>query len=293
MRVISIAVAALSIAAMSHSIALAEENSSLANAIKGLEATVDFYPKPWPLVNLISPGVLSVALTGESPPMDFIDTSTGELTGAVHDLYQKIGEDLGLEVQFTKLAFAGTLPGLKANSFDIACAGAAWTAERLGSQDFHMTSPIGVNGTLGVTTKSTGITSWNDTAGKRLGGVTGEVFLRDAREKLQGLAEVTEFPGSAESLLALSNGQVDFIVQNMTVINHMLKNAPNKDDLVLIGPPLSIYPTALCVNPRETDLLKAVNLLLANYRSDGTLKQLYEKYGGVPEVVDVLKSIGY
>lgn len=277
----------------SATIASAQESQSIAGAIKGLEATVDFYPKPWPLDDLVKPGVLSVALTGESPPMDFVDPKTGELAGVANDLYKKIAQDLGLEIEITKIAWAATLPGLSANRFDVACAGAAWTTERLGSADFHMTSPVGVNGTLALTTKETGITNWEQTQGKRLGGVRGEVFLQDARTRLKGLAGVTEFPGSAESLLALSNGQVDFIVQNMTVVNHMLMNAPSKDDLVVIGPPLSVYPTALCVNPRGADLLEAINLLLANYRSDGTLKAMYAKYGGVPEVVDVLKSLGY
>lgn len=269
------------------------EEAPLAAAIRGLEATVDFYPKPWPLKNLVTPGTLSVALTGGSPPMDFIDPTTGELTGIVHDIYLKLAEDLGLKHEFTKIAWAGSLPGLSANRFDMACAGAAWSTERLGSHDFHMTSPVGVNGTIGITLKSSGIVSWSDTEGKTMGGVSGEVFLRDATENLPGLKEVIEFPGPTESLLALGNGQVDFIVQNMTNANFMLANAPFKDDLTFVGPPIRIYPVALCVNPREADLLKAVNLLLANYRSDGSLRELYKKYGGVHEVLDVLNRIGY
>lgn len=286
-------VAALSFVATALFSASAAEQSALAEAIKGLQAKVDFYPKPWPLKNLVKPGVLSVALGGGTPPEDFVDPSTGELTGALHDLYIKVGEDLGVQVEFTKIAWASMLPGLKANRFDMACTGAAWTGERLGTRDFHMTDPVGVNGTLALTTKDTGITTWEQTQGKRLGGVTGEIFLQDALKHLKGIGEVTEFPGSNENLLALVNGQVDFIVQNMTVLNHMITNAPSKDNLVVIGPPLTVYPTALCVNPRETDLLKAVNLLLANYRSDGTLKELLLKYNGVPEVVDILRSIGY
>jgi ABC-type amino acid transport substrate-binding protein len=54
-----------------------------------------------------------------------------------------------------------------------------------------------------------------------------------------------------------------------------------------------IYPGGLCINPREADLAKAVNLLLANYRADGTLRAIFVKYGVPPEVIDQLKAIGY
>jgi ABC-type amino acid transport substrate-binding protein len=285
--------AALLIAALPLAPALGQENSAIAAAVAKVDAIVDFYPKPWPLKNLVKPGVLTVALTGESPPGDFIDPKTGAHAGHVHDLYLQIAADLGLKPEFTKIAWAGTLPGLKANRFDMGCAGASWTTARLASEDFHLTSPITVNGTIGLANKAANIATWEQTKGKQLGGVKGELYLEDARKKLAGLGGVTEFPGAPEAFLALENGQVDFVASNISVINNALKNSPNKDNLVVIGPPLGVYPQSLCVNPRETDLLNAVNVLLGNYRANGTLKKLYVKHGAMPELLDVLKNIGY
>ncbi len=270
-----------------------DAGAALSRAIAGVQATVDFYPKPWPLKNLVKPGVLTVALTGESPPGDYVDPKTGELAGHIHDLYEQIAKDLGLKAEFTKISWAGSLPGLKANRFDMACAGASWTTERLSSEDFHMTDPMTLSGTMGLATKRSGVTSWADMKGKRLGGVKGELYLLDARKKLADVAGVTEFPGAPESLLALQNGQIDLLASNISVVAYMVKTAPNKEDLVVVGPPLSVYPQSLCVNPRETDLLKAVNVLLGNYRADGTIKRLFEKHGALPELLDLLKGIGY
>ena len=262
-------------------------------AMGEIKAVVDFFPKPWPMKNLVKPGTLTVTVTGEAPPGDFVDPKTGELTGFIHDLYLKIGSDLGLPVEFVKLPFVSSLPGLKANRFDMACASAAWTTARLGSDDFIMSSPIAVSGLLALTNKSSGISSWEGMAGKRLGGVQGEIYLQDAKRKLPDIGGVTEFPGAPDMVLALQNQQVDVVVTNSTIIRFILQTAPNAADLVVIGPAQAIYPGGLCINPRETDLAKAVNLLLANYRADGTLKTIYAKYSVPMSIVDQLKAIGY
>ena len=262
-------------------------------AMGELKTVVDFYPKPWPMLHLVKAGTLTVTVTGEAPPGDFIDPKTGELSGFIHDLDLKLGADLGLPVEFVKLPFVSSLPGLKANRFDLACASAAWTTARLGSGDFIMSDPIAVSGLLALTMKSSGVTDWASVSGKRLGGVQGEIYLQDAKRLLPGLGPLTEFPGAPDMMLALQNGQVDVVVTNSTIVRFILQTMPDKADLVVIGPAKAIYPGGLCINPREADLAKAVNVLLANYRADGTLKAIYAKYGVPTTIVDQLKAIGY
>ena len=269
----------------------AQDNNIFTAALDGLNGVIEDYPKPWPLNNLVKPGVLTVAMSGDNPPADFVDKSTGNLTGFVHELYLQLGTDLGLEVEFVRISFSGQLPGLKANRFDMACSGAGWTTQRLGSQDFFLTSPIAINGSLGLTRKDTGIAGWDDVEGKRLVGASGEISLEHG--KSLPIGSVIEVPGQPEALLALVNRQADFIVNNIGSILFMQKNAPNKDDLVVFGPLMKPYAQGLCVNPAEPDLLQAVNVLLGNYRARGYLRELYEKYDAPVEVVDLLKTFGY
>ncbi len=287
-------IGALAVAALVSTGSLAQsvdiDMSSLFKGTKG----VDFYPKPWPLKNLVKPGTLTVGMTGTSPPKDFIDPKTGELTGVSIDLYKELASDLGLKVEFVKLDFAGILPGLAANRFDMGVGGCSYTKDRLASSDFFITSPHTVSANIGLTLKSTGIKSWADTKGKRMGAITGEIESTDAKNKLKdGLAQVIEYPGNPEAMLAMANGQVDFIVSGVTSIKNALATSPIKDRLSAITPPLTAFPQGLCVNPRQGDLLKAANLLLGNYRADGKLKALFAKYGADTTVVDTLKEIGY
>ena len=249
------------------------------------------YPKPWPLKNLIKPGVLTVGTTGASPPRTFVDPATGKLTGSYVDLFGKLAEDLGLTVEFVQLEWAGILPGLAAGRFDMACDGASWNPERLGSDQFLMTAPTGLNATVGLTLKSSGVASF-DQGGFSLGGVRGEIYFEGAKAKLAG-AESVEFPGLQESLLGLQNGQAQVVVMNLSNALNVLETAPNKDDLAMIGPALQVFPQSLCVNPKEPDLLVAVNTLLGNYRADGTLSKLIGKYTGSTAEVDLLGRIGY
>jgi ABC-type amino acid transport substrate-binding protein len=249
-------------------------------------------PKPWPLKKLVTPGKLTVGTTGSSPPRTFVDPASGQLTGSYVDLFKKIGADLGLEVEFVRLEWAGILPGLAANRFDLACDGASWTAERLSSSQFLMTSPTAVNATVAITRKDTGIKTFDDAKGKALGGVRGEVYFEGAKKALPA-AKSTEFPGLSESLIGLQNGQVDLVALNLANALNVLATAPNKAELVLVGPALEVFAQGLCVNPNQPDLLVAVNTLLGNYRTDGTLKALIGKYTTSTAEVDMLARIGY
>lgn len=270
----------------------AQEDTAAFAAILGPPKPFDSYPKPWPLAHLVTPGKLTIGTTGASPPRTFVDPASGELTGSYVDLFKKIAADLGLQPEFVKLEWSGILPGLATNRFDLACDGGSWTKERLGSQQFLMTSPTSINATVAITRADSGIKTFADAKGKPIGGVRGEVYFEDAKKALPDSAQ-TEFPGLPESMLGLQNGQVDLVAMNLSSALDVLHSAPNKDQLKLVGPALQVFAQSLCVNPREPDLLVGVNTLLGNYRTDGSLKALIAKYGSLPAEVELLSRIGY
>ena len=271
--------------------AKAQDSNAFAAAM-GTTKGFDNLPKAWKLKSLVKDGVLTIGTTGAAPPRTFVDPATSKLTGSYVDLFSKIGADLGLKVNFVQIEWAGILPGLAANRFDLACDGASWTPERLSSDQFLLTSPTAVNATVLLTRKDTGIKSLADAKTAELGGVRGENYFEGAKKALPD-APATEFPGFQESLIGLANGQVKVVAMNLSNALNVLSTAPNKDDLALAGTALQVYPQGLCVNPKEPDLLVAVNALLGNYRADGSLKALVGKYGDSTDEVDLLKSIGY
>lgn len=290
-RLTIIAAAAAAAFAVAQEPAAAEDDEAFAAAIGEPQAFAGL-PAAWTFRNLVKDGTLTVGTTGAAPPRTFVDPATSELTGSYVELFRKLGADLGLKVEFVQLEWAGILPGLAADRFDLACDGASWTAERLGSDQFLLTSPTAVNATVAITRKDTGIRTFEDAKTADLGGVRGENYFEGAKAALPD-APATDFPGLQESLIGLQNDQVKLVAMNLSNALNVLETAPNKDDLALVGPALQVFPQGLCVNPQEPDLLVAVNVLLGNYRADGTLKALVGKYNTSTAEVDLLGRIGY
>jgi ABC-type amino acid transport substrate-binding protein len=255
--------------------------------------TVEFYPRPWPLNNLVNPGTLTVGITAQTPPGSFTDPETGEFAGSRIELWRKLADDLELEIEFVRLDWPGILPGLAANQFDMACEGAGWREERLGSDEFLMSRPISVGATVFVVRNDSGIESSADITGKILGGVKGQADFESGKAAVENPSEIVELSGKPEAILALLNGQMDAFATDLISGQFLIKESPRGDELIIIGPPANLVLEGMCVNIREPDLLQAVNVLLTNYKVDGTYAALEREFYGSDEHVELLSVFGY
>lgn len=254
-----------------------------------LNVTIDA-PK-WQLNNLIEPGKLIIATTAKTQKETFIGDD-GNLQGARIDLWAKMAADLGLKADFVKVDWAGVMPGLAANRFDLGCEGASWTNERLTSKDFFLTRPVKVQVNVAVVRKDSGIKTFADMKDKKLGGVKGEIELKALLTKT-GAADDTalSLPGVTEARLALLNKQIDVFGTGLHAAVAVM-DGPDGDKFMIVSEPTSVGVGGFCVNGREPDLLNAVNFLMAKYRADGTIKALNEKWG-LPDTSDLLVKLGY
>ena len=269
-----------------HAVPAAAESIDVSALKVSLEA-----PKPWPMKNLISPGKLIIATTAKTQKETFIGAD-GKLQGARIDLWTKMAEDLGLKPEFVMLDWAGVIPGLAANRFDLGCEGASWTNERLTSSDFFMTRPIKVQVNVALVRKDSGIKTFADMAGKKLGGVKGENELKTLTTKLNTTEDkALALPGVTESRLALMNKQIDVYGTGLHAAVAVMEG-PEGDKFAIVSEPTSVGVGGFCVNRREPDLLNAVNFLIAQYRADGTIKALNDKWG-LPDTSELLGKLGY
>lgn len=248
-------------------------------------------PKPWPMHHLVQPGTLTVAITAKTPPESFT-TPGGQYEGSRVALFRKIAADLGLKIDFVRIDWPGVLPGLIANRFDMACEGALWNNERLTSDQFLLTRPVSVTGVVAIVRADSGIKTWTDVNGHVLGGVRGEDEFAAAQKAVKA-SSTLGLPGRPEGLLAVLNHQISAFALNVSTAKALVDQSPRKKELAIIGPVLDMVPQSLCVNRREADLLEAVDILMTNYRVDGTLAAIEQKYSGSAEAVDLLSSIGY
>lgn len=230
--------------------------------------------------NLIKQGTLIVGTTGASPPSTMYDQS-GNLIGLDIDLANRIAEDLGLEIEFVTLDWAGMLAGVQAGRFDMVASSVARTPERAESADFLISAPYVVNGVgAAVREDNTEIAAWEDLCGKTVGIVQGAVQINTVRAHLGEACaiETREYPGWTELLLDLQNGRIDALVGNYITPAYMITSANRP--LTLLPETLALAGNALVIRKENPELAQEVDALIAQYQEDGTLQAISEPWLG-------------
>jgi polar amino acid transport system substrate-binding protein/cystine transport system substrate-binding protein len=224
---------------------------------------------------LVSPGTLTIATTGNAPPLSLIGAD-GQLAGFDIALCTKIAEKLGLTPKFVRVDFAATIPGLKANRFDMICSAVARTPARLESRDLFMSEPTIENFSTLVVKDGSRIAAVADARNHRVGVVRGGQEGKLLEEIFGSEITITSYPGIAEELLDLRNGRIDAVAMNFTTASHHVASHP---ELHVITPGfvkegVSPYTHGLVVSRSQPALLEAVNAQIKTMRGDGSLDTL-------------------
>ena len=148
-----------------------------------------------------------------------------------------------------------------------------------------------------IVKKDSGINSWNDMAGKTLGGAAGEAELMEAEAHLKELGvavkESLGFPGGLEARQALLNGQVDAVAGDSAELLYYINSAPEAAALALVaGDPISIVPSGTVLRNQNTALIAAINCEIKNQLADGTMAALAKQWFGSSQSVDNLLKLG-
>ncbi|WP_246529531.1 substrate-binding periplasmic protein [Microvirga zambiensis] len=224
---------------------------------------------------LASPGTLTIATTGNAPPMTQIGPD-GQLAGFDIALCAKIADKLGLSPKFVRVDFAATIPGLKAKRFDMICSAVARTPARLESQDLFMSEPTIENFTTLVVKKGGAITAVADARNRRVGVVRGGQEGKLLEELFGSEITISSYPGIAEELLDLKNGRIDAVAMNFTTASHHVATTP---EFLVVTPGfvkegVSPYTHGLVVSRGQPALLQAVNAQIKKMQGDGSLDAL-------------------
>lgn len=81
-------------------------------------------------------GVLKVGTEAFYPPFEYLDEDNTTVIGVDIDLFNAIGEELGLTVEVTNMAFDGLLPALDTKRIDVVAAAMTDTTARQAKYDF-------------------------------------------------------------------------------------------------------------------------------------------------------------
>lgn len=222
-------------------------------------------------VETVEDGVLIMSTNAAFPPYEMTNDA-GEFEGIDVEMAGEIAKRLGLELQIDDMDFGAALLAVQQGKSDIAMAGITITEDRLVNMDFSNTYANGVQSV--IVPEGSDITSPDDLAGKLVGvqrGTTGYTFCIDEF----GEDAVAPFDNGNTAVQNLVSGKVDAVV---------IDNAPAQE-YVAANPGLTILDTAFAdedyaigVAKGNTQLLDAINSILAEMEADGTTQAIIDKY---------------
>jgi polar amino acid transport system substrate-binding protein len=226
-------------------------------------------------VELVKAGQLTTCTHLPYPP--FQSEIDGKVQGFDVALIDLVAKDLGVKQVIRDTPFENFKTGAFLNSgeCDLAAAGMTITDERKKNVDFS--DPYFDATQAVLADKGAGIGSFADLKGKKVGAqaqTTGEDYA-----KSQGLDPVS-FESSDAVLNGLRSGQVDAVVIDYPVVQGWLKDKANADAFEVADNINTGEQYGFTVRKGNTKLLAAVNKALSEARSDGTYRELYEKWIG-------------
>ncbi len=229
-------------------------------------------------------GVLHIGDDFTFDPYEYMDDD-GNPTGYDFEIWQKIAEDLEVELEYDDLAFSGIFAGLEAGKFDVAACSCSITAERM--EQYNFCYPVASSEFCIVKrADDDSINAVEDLSGKTVGAQLGsspetaaEEFSKQLEETAgEGLAGVKEYDVSTNAFLDLKNGNIDAVCESYVVCQQQLE--ANGEALEIVGSVSKPVYASFAFRKADQELLDYVNSEIAKFKEDGTLAKLQEKYFG-------------
>ena len=227
------------------------------------------------LSNIQSSGKLIVALEGAWQPWSYHDESD-TLVGYDVEVSRAIAEKLGVEPEYVESDWDSLFAGLDAGRYDIVCNGVEVTDERAKTYDF--TEPYGyIHTALAVRKDNEDIKSFEDLAGKTTANSPASTYMELAESygaTVQGIDTLEE------TIQLLTAGRIDATLNADVSFYDYLNVHPDANFKLVAQTEEASHVAIPVLKSDDTSFLDALNSAIEALRTDGTLKELSEKYFG-------------
>lgn len=242
-------------------------------------------------------GKLVVATNCEFEPFEYLDDN-GNPTGIDMDIAAALAKELGLTLEINDMPFESVVASVASGTCNIGIAGLTVNAERLESVDFTQTYfsssqvVIAKSGDSILDVVVEDLEDEDEVAskvaliesalnGKRIGvqnGTTGYSYVSGDSDNYEGVAGATAvgYPSGALAVQAMLNGQVDYVIIDKVPAEKLVaaNDGTELSNVVLTG-----EDYAFAVKKGNTEFLNKVNAALTKLIADGTIEEIFQKYG--------------
>ncbi|WP_027177502.1 ABC transporter substrate-binding protein [Maridesulfovibrio bastinii] len=216
-------------------------------------------------------GEISFAMSGGYPPFNFYNTKN-QLVGFDVDVAREVAKRLDLKFKPVTTEWSGIIEGLRSGTYDAILGSMAATAER--KKVVNFSTPYYYSGAQLIVSSTSDYTSNSELAGKTIGVVTGTTFTEDAKKL--GAGDIKLYKDDTQTLTELDSGAVDAVITDRVVGANAMNSGKFK--IKLFGAPLRSEDIAVAFKKGDDTLLDAVNKVITEMHTDGTLSKISMKW---------------
>ncbi|MBN9259090.1 MULTISPECIES: transporter substrate-binding domain-containing protein [unclassified Mesorhizobium] len=251
----------------------------LAGIVLMLAALVPSIASAQSVEDIIARGKLIVAIDTTTPPYGFLDADL-KPTGFDIEVANKMGEALGVPVEFVTVTSPGRIPALLTKQVDAVISIFSITPQRAIQIDYSI--PYAGQSAVVIAPKSVAIKGVADLVGKKVGltrGTGEDGLLTKAAEANPGI-QILRFDDYSSLLQAMVSGQID-AMGGGDYGEIYLKKAQNGDAFEQKYV-LKTFYFGIGVAKGNDNLRQWINTWLFSMKTDGTLDALSMKYRNQP-----------
>ena len=226
------------------------------------------------LETIKSQGTIRFGTEGTYAPFTFHD-NTGKLTGFDVEIAEEVAKRLGVKPEFIETKWDGMFAGLDAKRFDAIVNQVSIRPDRQEKYDFS-DSYIVSKAVLIVKEDNVEIQQFADLAGKKSAQSLTSNLADMARANG---AEIVQVDGFNQAIDLLVSNRVDATINDSLSFLDLKKQKPELA-LKLVAEQQDAAQMGMMFNKGNEELVKAVNIVLDEMKSDGTYLSISEKWFG-------------
>ena len=237
-------------------------------------------PSVTPPITLVRPGTIIFLSDTTYPPQESIDPATQQAVGFDIDIAQALAAKMGLSATIQRTDSAQIVDALLKKQGDAIISALQITPDlqrqvalvayfRAGQAILvRKGNPSGINGISDLCGKKVSVqvqSPEENTIDEANGGICKDSTIKKSI-----------YPTDLQAVLILKQNGVDAALDDSPVAAYFVKQTP--DQLDLAGPPFKTAPEGIAIDPKNGDLLHALQqAMMAIYR-DGTYRQILTKW---------------
>ena len=233
------------------------------------------------LARVKAAGTLKVGTETAFAPFDFIDA--GKHVGLNVDLFEELGKDMGLKIEWIALPWEGVLPGMEVGKFDMVAGPATITKARM--ERYAFLPPI-AEATVALLKRKGDATVMKpeDIGGKAVGAGKATAQLAQLKaygDTLPGKVEAREYVGFNEAYADLAAGRIVAVGNSLPNISFVASQRP--DTFEVVKPPFGAKSYFGYLGRKDADfatLNAAVGAAIVKMKADGRLATMQKKWFG-------------